>query len=181
MPKATEIRYWPSRKGGGYFCNYRRKQHELALGPKDGPTGPTYLRALDAFKALLERKPAPPPPPPSPSGRTVREVLETYLLRITKTKKPGTVEIRTRSFLPFVNHPTEAGLLGEKLAAELTHLDVYAFLEYQEKPRHQQRRKEQKGRKPVGWSAGSKRNCVTGLLAASNRARRSKLIAEYPA
>ena len=53
MPKATEIRYWPSRKGGGYFCNYRRKQHELALGPKDGPTGPTYLRALDAFRALL--------------------------------------------------------------------------------------------------------------------------------
>jgi hypothetical protein len=41
IPKQTEIKYWPSRKGGGYFCNYKRKQHELALGPKDGPTGPT--------------------------------------------------------------------------------------------------------------------------------------------
>jgi len=99
VSKATEIRYWPSRKGGGYFCNYCRKKCELALGPDDKPTGPTYLRALDAFKALLEEKPK---PQPSPAGATVREVLETYPLHITKTKTLGTVEIRRRSFLPFV-------------------------------------------------------------------------------
>ena len=178
MPKATEIRYWPSRKGGGYFCNYKRKQHELALGPKDGPTGPTYLRALDVFKALLEVKPKPAPLPAS--GRTVREVLDTYLARILKTKKEGTYGIRLRSFAPFVNHDTGEGLLGEKPVAELMHMDVYAFLEHMETPRHQKRQKEQKARKPVGWSAGTKRNCVTGLLAAFNWARKSKLIAENP-
>ncbi len=178
MPKATEVRYWPSRKGGGYFCNYKRKQHELALGPKDGPTGPTYLKALDAFKALLEAKPA--LPPPVTTGLTVREALDTYLARIQKTKKEGTYELRLRAFKPFVDHDTGKGLIGEKLVSTLTHMDVYAFLEHMEKPRHQKREKEQKRRKPVGWSAGSKRNCVTGLLAAFNWARKSKLIADNP-
>ncbi len=179
MPKSTEIKYWPSRKGGGYFCNYQRKQHELALGPKDGPAGPTYLRALDAFKAVLEEKPEPPKKAPE-GGSTIREVLETYLARIEKTRKSGTYEIRKRSFLPFVNHKTKRGMLGEKPVAELTHIDVYAFLEHMEKPRHQQRVKEQAAREPVGWGAGSKRNCVVGLIAAFNWARKSKLIRENP-
>jgi integrase len=57
---------------------------------------------------------------------------------------------------------------------------VYAFLEHMETPRHQSRKKVQTGRKPVGWGAGSRRNCVTGLLAAFNWARKSKLVAENP-
>lgn len=177
MPKAPEISYWPSRKGGGYFCNYKRKKCELALGPKDAPTGPTYRAALAAFTALVEEKPA---PVKKATGLSVREVLETYLARIEKTKKAGTYEIRVRAFEPFVNHPTPTGLLGEKPVAALTHMDVYAFLEHMEVPRTQKRKKEQKKRKPVGWSAGSKRNCVTGLLAAFNWARKSKLIVENP-
>jgi hypothetical protein len=76
MPKATEIKYWPSRKGGGYFCNYQRKQHELALGPKDGPNGPTYLAALDAFKKVLEDSK---PVEKSPTGLTVRTVTTASL------------------------------------------------------------------------------------------------------
>lgn len=179
MPKSTEIRYWPSRKGGGYFCNYKRKQYELALGPKDGPTGPTYLKALDAFKVLLEAK-SEPPLAPSQIGKTVREVLNTYLDRIEKTKKEGTYEMRLRAFKPFVDHDTGNGLIGEMLVSALTNMDVYAFLEHMEKPRRQKRKKEQKKRKPVGWGSGSKRNCVTGLLAAFNWSRKNKLIAENP-
>lgn len=177
MPKSPEISYWPSRNGGGYFCNYKRRKHQLALGPKDAPTGPTYKAAMAAFAALLEEKPK---PVVQPKGRTVREVLDTYLARVQETKRAGTYEIRLRSFEPFVNHDTGRGLLGEKPVAELTPMDVYAFLRFMEKPRHQKRRKEQKARKPVGWGSGSKRNCVTGLLAAFNWARRSKLIPENP-
>ena len=179
MPKAPEINYWPSRKGGGYFCHYKRQKHELALGPDDRPTGPTYIAALEAFKALLEEKPK--PIEKAPVGViTVREVLETYLARIEKTRKSGTYEIRKRSFLPFVNYDTKRGLLGEKPVAELTHADVYSFLEHMEKPRHQKQVKEQVNREAVGWGSGSKRNCVVGLIAAFNWARRGKLIAENP-
>jgi integrase len=176
MPKAPEISYW-ERKGGGYFCNYKRKKRELALGPDDRPTGPTYLAALDAFKALLEEKPR---PAQKAGGATIREVLETYLKRIAQTKKSGTVQIRQRSFMPFVNHKTRHGLLGEKLVSDLTHLDVYAFLDHMEKPRHQKRKKEQPGREAVGWTGGSKRNCVVGLIAAFNWAKKGKLITENP-
>jgi len=177
MPKAPEISYWPSRNGGGYFCNYKRKKHPLALGPKDAPTGPTYKAAMAAFAALLEEKPR---PVLQPKGRTVREVLETYLDRIKETKREGTYEIRLRSFEPFVNHDGGDGVIGEMPVSNLTPIIVYDFLRFMEKPRHQKRRKEQKARKPVGWGAGSKRNCVTGLLAAFNWARKNKLIAENP-
>jgi integrase len=122
MPKQTEIKYWPSLQGGGYFCNDKRQQHELALGPKDGLTGPTYLRALEASKALLEEKPV----------------------------------------------------------TELKHTDVYEFLDFMETPRRRQRKKEQANRDPVGRGPGSKRNCVVGLIAAFNWARKSKPIRENP-
>jgi integrase len=47
--RKPSVRYWPSRKGGGYFCNVKGQLVELALGPDDAPAGPTYLKALDAF------------------------------------------------------------------------------------------------------------------------------------
>src|SRR5262245_19845323 len=178
VAKPPSIRYWPTRKGGGYFCVYQRKQHELALGPKDGPRGPTYRAAVEAFKNVIDAKI--PEPATVPTSPTVREVLEAYLARIAKTKKPGTVEIRQRSFLPFVNHKRPSGALGEKRVTELNHMDVYAFLEHMERPRHQRRKNEQPGRRPIGWGAGSKRNCVIGLIAAFNWARKSGLITENP-
>src|SRR5262245_55656834 len=51
--RKPSVRYWPSRKGGGYFATINGKQEELALGPKDDPRGPTYLAALEAFKKIL--------------------------------------------------------------------------------------------------------------------------------
>jgi integrase len=47
------VRYWPSRKGGGYFCTLQGWQVDLALGPDDQPDGPTYLAALDQFTKLM--------------------------------------------------------------------------------------------------------------------------------
>jgi hypothetical protein len=178
MARKPSVRYWPSRKGGGYFCVFRGKQRELALGPDDAPTGPTFLAALAAFRKLLEadgeQAGAPSQAP------TVREVLETYLKHISKTKKPGTVEIRIRSFTPFVNFRPEAECYGEMPVAMLTHQHVYHFLEHMERPRKAQRKKEQKGRKPVKWGPGSQRNCLIGLNAAFNWATRSGVIPKNP-
>ena len=45
MPRKPSVSYWPTRKGGGYFCILKGNRHELALGPDDAPQGPTYLAA----------------------------------------------------------------------------------------------------------------------------------------
>lgn len=50
--RKREIRYW-QRKGGGYFVTVRGEQCELALGPDDGPDGPTYAKAVIAYGKLL--------------------------------------------------------------------------------------------------------------------------------
>src|SRR5262245_28869791 len=50
--RKSSIRYW-RRQGGGYFVTLNGTQHCLALGPDDGPTGPTYQEALEAYKKLL--------------------------------------------------------------------------------------------------------------------------------
>src|SRR5262249_51435272 len=89
---------------------------------------------------------------------------------------------------PFVNHqPVDARgdpigtLLGEKPVAELTHQDVYSFLEHMETvPRKHRRKKEQKGRKPVTWGPGSQRNFLQGVLAALNWAVKSRMIPNNP-
>jgi integrase len=112
----------------------------------------------------------------------VREVLETYLKHISKSKTPGTVEIRLRSFTPFANFKPEGAkeCYGDKPVESLTHMDVYDFLEDMERPRRPRRQKPQPGRKPVKWGEGSKRNCVQGLSAAFNWAARSGLILKNP-
>lgn len=116
-PKPS-VKYWDFRKG--YMCKFRGKQYLLCSGPDDGPTGPTYLKALDEFTKLLkaeERR--------TSNTLSVREVLERYLKFISTKKKPGTVEIRQRSFEPFVDHrpngkciayPTEGNACGVAFA-----------------------------------------------------------------
>ena len=56
MPRPTRITYWATRKGGGYFCIRKGERFELALGPDDQPTGPTYRKAQDKFQAIMEGK-----------------------------------------------------------------------------------------------------------------------------
>ncbi len=75
----------------------------------------------------------------------MREVLETYLKHISKSKKPGTVEIRLRSFTPFANFKPEGAkdCYGEKPVEALTHMEAYVFLEHMQRPRRLRRRKPQ--------------------------------------
>jgi integrase len=178
MARKPQARYYASRKGGGYFATVNGTLHELALGPDDSPTGPTYLAALERFREVLQLGVV----ATAQGGNTVRVVLETYMKHISTRKKPGTVEIRMRCFTPFVNYRPEGAKVayGEKPVSELTHFDVYRFLEAMEEPRPQVRKKPQPGRKPLGWTAGSQRNCVQSLAAAFNWAVRSGLIPRNP-
>jgi len=73
MPRRPLPRYFESR--GGYYVQLNGKQRRLATGPDDGPTGPTYLLALDEFKKLLESTSL----DTAGDGSTVRSVLDRYL------------------------------------------------------------------------------------------------------
>src|SRR5262245_56368332 len=54
MPRTPTIRYWSSRKGGGFFTTIKGTQEELALGPNDKAiNGPTYQRACRVFLNLM--------------------------------------------------------------------------------------------------------------------------------
>jgi len=177
MARRPQARYYSSRKGGGYFATVDGTLHELALGPDDAPTGPTYLEALGRFKEILQLGGV----EKAKDANTVRVVLETYMKHIATRKKEGTVEIRRRCFEPFVNwDPDGKGCIGERPVGTLTHFLVYRFLEHMEIPRPQARKIPQPGRKWVGWTAGSQRNCVQALTAAMNWAVRSGLIPKNP-
>src|SRR5436190_23259835 len=88
MARKASVRYWPGRKGGGYFCVYQGVRRELALGPDDAPDGPTYLSALEAFQALMRGETAKAVAAREAAQVTVREVLDEYLKHISKSKKP---------------------------------------------------------------------------------------------
>src|SRR5262245_24314991 len=190
MPRKPSISYWATRKGGGYFTIIKGERHELALGPDDQPTGPTYRAAQDKFQEIVEGKAREEEQGrkrrSEPAPVTVREILEAYMRHITKTRSAGTIDMRQRAFEPFVNHrPTKTGpLLGEKPAPKLTHKDVYDFLEHMETvPRPHRPRKDkvkQTRRKPVTWGPGSQRSCLQGLTAAFNWAARSGMIPKSP-
>lgn len=186
MARKPTIGYWPTRKGGGYFCNFRGVKHELALGPDDSPTGPTYLAALAKFGAIMKGDAEAQAEAAAPTPATVREVLDEYLKHISKSKKPGTVEIRLRSYEPFVEYRPVATkpAIGERAVCTLTHLDVYKFLEHMETvPRPHKPRKDgmsQARRKPVTWGPGSQRNFMQGVTAAFNWGVTAGMIAKNP-
>lgn len=54
MARKASIRYWASRKGGGYFTTVKGRQVELALGPDDYPDGPTYTTAMKKWLTLRD-------------------------------------------------------------------------------------------------------------------------------
>src|SRR4051812_34894260 len=114
MGRKAEIRYW-QRKGGGYFCVYRGTRHELALGPDDRPSGPTYLKALAKFQEILGK-----PLVPQERLPLLVEVFDEYLTHIKKSRKPGTVRMREQTIIPFCNHG-----FAMKPLESLTHMDVY--------------------------------------------------------
>lgn len=180
MARKTTINYWPSRKGGGYFCVYKGTRHELALGPDDKPDGPTFKAALKKFQGIIDEEAAKEEARQNPR-HTVREVLEAYLDFISRKRKAGTLQMRRQTLVPLVNYPIKGGLLGEKQAEKITALDVYQFLDYMEAvPHSQNRRKPQPGRKPTTWGPTTQRNCVVGLIAGFNWAVKAGMLTKNP-
>lgn len=52
--RKPSVRYGGSR--GGYCCWVEGKRELLAKGPDEGPKGPTFLKALEQFRKLLDQE-----------------------------------------------------------------------------------------------------------------------------
>lgn len=123
MARKPQVRYYPSR--GAYFTQVNGRQHKLADGPKDDPSGPTYLAALTAYRQVLEMGNV----HQAKDRNTVRAVLETYLERREGRLGAGTFRRRLGLFRDF------CAVHGETAVGALTPGLVEAFIDRMRKPR----------------------------------------------
>jgi integrase len=148
--KKPSVRYWASR--GGYCCWIDGTQHLLAKGPKDDPTGPTYLDALERFRKLLAME-----ADKGTDNYLVSSLLNQYRAHLKATRKsdvPGIFEVMARGF---------AEELGSKRVCELKPHDVEEWLSRQDR-----------------WNPTSKAHAGTLILAAVSWARRKGFIQNDP-
>ncbi len=161
--RKPSVRYFSSR--GAYYCQWQGKQHRLATGPDDSPTGPTYLKALEAFKRLMQIGAV----AEAGDSNTIRVVLETYLQHIERKRKPATLALRVKMYRHFVaSH-------GEMPMGELKHYHVYKFIEEMRKPRL-----NVKAHRTCSWGDSHVASFIDSLHAAFNWAVKSGLIGKNP-
>src|SRR5262245_14696182 len=96
MARKPQVRYFASRSA--YYCQYEGKQYKLASGEDDSPNGPTYLAALTAFKALMERSLL----TTAGNENTVRTLFNAYMDAIASKARPSTLAIKQRMLKVFV-------------------------------------------------------------------------------
>jgi integrase len=116
MPRKSNVRYWKSRKGGGYFTTVKGRQVELALGPDDEKeNGPTYRAAVRKW-IDLEMGTA------GPDQMTFRGLYSKY----AAAEHPGRVAEHRQKQLTLIAPLVEA--LGDVCVSALTAGMVEDFL-----------------------------------------------------
>lgn len=148
--KKPSVRYWDSR--GAYCCWIGKDQHVLARGPKDAPTGRTYLAALDRFRKLLELETN-----KGTDAYLVSALLNQYRAYLHATRKsavPGIFEIMVRGF---------AAEYGDKQVCDLQPHMLESWLAKQDR-----------------WNNTSKAHAGTLILGAVSWARRKGFIKTDP-
>lgn len=168
MARKPSVRYFPSRSA--FYCQHRGKQHKLAEGPDDAPDGPTFLRALDEFKALMELESV----GQAGDRNTIRTIFEHYMNFIEDKRAPQTVALRhvhLRTFCRFED-------FAECPINRLTHHMVYRFLDFKRQERtwkgiHGITRK-------TFWGKTTQRLALDSINAALNWAVKSGMISRNP-
>jgi hypothetical protein len=125
------VRYYPSRHG--YFTTFQGKRYTLAFGPEDGPRGPIFLAALEAFKRILQDATA----GTAKDNNTVATIFQRYLQWLEPRRKIGTYIIRKRcfhAFSAFVDQGSKP--FGELRICELMPHHVERFCDYLRTPRY---------------------------------------------
>jgi integrase/recombinase XerC len=162
MARKPTVRYFPSR--GGYYCQHLGKQHKLALGPDDAPTGPTYDAALNAFRRLMRGETT----SPGADEKTVESIWQEYRRFLSTRRSATTLAIRSQGIEPFVARH------GKLPCRAINHGIVYAFMDGMRKPRLDKR-----GRK-VAWGDGSVKNATEALAALLNWGVKAGLLSRNP-
>jgi integrase len=131
MPKKPSVRYFPSR--GAYYCQHKGRQHKLAVGPDDSPTGPTFLAAVKQYGQILALDNA----PRAKDENTLGTVFELYLQHIHPRRKHATYILVARHLNDF-GHYVPAGTdrpCGQLRISELTFAHVEQFCDAMRRPR----------------------------------------------
>lgn len=165
MARRPQVRYFKSR--GAYFCQLNGKQHKLATGPDDGPSGPTFAAATKAYAGLISLAGA----PNAHATNTVRVVAELYLRYSEEAgRRPQTLKIRQRCLGAFIS----AGW-GERAVASLTILDIQAFTGRMRRPPGNGSEKRARA-----WNGGTVRLFLQSLRAAFRWGVQAGLLANDP-
>ncbi|MGH7171481.1 MAG: tyrosine-type recombinase/integrase, partial [Gemmataceae bacterium] len=96
MPRKPQISYYESRQA--FFTKLNRQHHRLAVGPNDAPHGPTYLKALSAFRDLMERGNL----EKDGDANSVRAVIVAYLDAKSGEVRSSTARMKRDKLTPFV-------------------------------------------------------------------------------
>jgi integrase len=163
VARRSSVRYWSSRNA--YCCWFAGKQHVLAEGADDYPSGPTYQAATQKFAELSALSGV----DGAKDTNTCRVICEMYLRWISTRRKFQTMKLRQKIYVFF----TDA--LGEIPVKDLTHHMVYKWLDQM-----REWRKHPGTGKPTRWTDGSVRNACTSLQVAFNWAARSGIITKNP-
>ena len=161
MSRKPSVRYYDSRKG--YYTQIDGKQHRLADGPDDSPTGPTYLKAIEAYKQLLTLGAI----STSKDANTVRAVMETYIARNKDRLSEKTFSRRMYSLTPFCD------ALGDVRICDLTHTMIEDFLAKMRQPR-------KIGKQTYKWGQGAVATFFLAVNAGFNFAVKRRLITINP-
>jgi integrase len=164
--RKSSIRYYDSKNG--YFTEYQGKKYRLATGPDDGPSGPTFLKALDEFKKLMESAHA----PEAGGQNTLRVIVDLYLRHVAETKKPKTLSVRRLFLLPFLGHDKTA----EMRVGDLKKPYVESYIAHMKEPRPHKHCPNRLAR----WRSGGVRNFISCLHACLNWAVKRELIPANP-
>jgi integrase len=165
MARKPSVRYFQSRSA--YYCQFNGRQHKLAEGPDDSPTGPTFLAALEAFTQVMAMGRV----ETAGAGNTVEVIIESYFQHGRgKDGKPldeSTITKRLYLLQPFVDE------VGDVPVGSLTHFQVWRFLDKQRVPRKVKKRS-------YSWGASNIASFFEAANAVFNWAVRSNLIPKNP-
>jgi integrase len=159
--RRASVNYWESRKA--YGCNFKGVQYVLAIGPDDGPTGPTYQLALKEFTLITSLAAA----DTAGNKNTCRIIMDRYLCAAESggKKKPATIANQVRDLKAFCK------TLGDVPIKDLTQTMVDEWIAAKRRPGKN---------KHTGWSDGTVRCYCKSVIAALNWAVKKKLIPENP-
>lgn len=173
---SRQVNYWTSigtwydadgnKHTGGYGCRPKGKLVVLAAGPDDAPTGPTFLKAMAKYTALLELSRV----DQAGDGNTLRAVLERYLEFVHAKRKAATYRQRR-----FLLSAVAASKLGKVIVAELKPGDVETFIAEKRKTRHHVHTMAhgQQITQKLSWGDSTERAFLNAVNAALNWAVKS--------